>query len=280
MRNKRLIILLSVVAALVVLIIAGCATFLVRDVEAYGYYENAPDYDDKVIAAAGIKKNSSMFFIKDSAVKSKIENAYFNVEVINIERKFPDRVSINYIVHDNAFQYLSGNTYYQCYSSGRIGSSSDTEQFGFFTIKPSAAVATTLGAYFQNAEGYDRVLTEKFIGYMRTTGKSDWQIADSVRFVDFTRSGYVFIRTAAGCGVEVRGTGDEFTELLDKGWSAFMKSGSLGISQVSGVIRVGLGADGEPNVVYSPDDGYYEKYYGGADGETNRSDTGYFISVT
>ncbi len=106
------------------------------------------------------------------------------------------------------------------------------------------------------------MLTGKFIEYMRSTGKSDWQIADSVRFVDFTRSGYVFIKTVAGCGVEVRGTGEEFSELLDKGWSAFMKSDSLGISQVSGVIRVGVGADGNPTVVYSPEDGYYEKYYG------------------
>lgn len=261
MRNKRLIILLSVVAVLVVFVIAGCATFLVRDVEAYGYYQNAPDYDAKVIEAAGIKKNSSMFFIKDSDVKSKIENTYYNVEVINIERKFPDRVSINYVVHDNAFQYRSGNTYYQCYSSGRIGSSSDVEQFGFFTVKQSAAVATEHGAYFQSDDGYDRVLVNKFIDYMRTTGKSDWQIADSVRFVDFTRSGYVYISTVAGCGVEVRGTGDEFSELLDKGWSAFMKSGALGVSQVSGVIRVGIGANGEPSVVYSSENGYYDKYY-------------------
>ena len=266
MRNKRLIILLSVVAVLVVFVIAGCATFLVRDVEAYGYYQNAPaDYDAKVIEAAGIKKNSSMFFIKDSDVKSRIENAYYNVEVINIERKFPDRVSINYVVHDNAFQYRSGNTYYQCYSSGRIGSSSDAEQFGFFTVKTASAVSTAQGAYFQNENGYDRVLVNKFIRYMRTTGKSDWQIADSVRFVDFTRSGYVYIGTVAGCGVEVRGTGEEFTELLDKGWSAFMKAGSGGTSQVTGVIRVGLGADGEASVVYSPDSGHYDKYYANAD---------------
>lgn len=128
MRNKRLIILLCVVAALAVIVIACSATFLVRTVEAYnyyGYYENDDNYDKMVVDASGVKRNSSMFFLDESDVKKRVEGAFANVGVVNVERKFPDGVCINYVVYKRLFQYRVADKYCMCYSSGRIGTVSD-----------------------------------------------------------------------------------------------------------------------------------------------------------
>lgn len=243
MRNKRLIVLLSVVAALVVIIVASGATFLVRDIEAYNYYgytEVDPDYDRMVVEASGIKKNSSIFFLDETAIKDRIETAIANVGVVNIERKFPDRVSVNYVVYERMFQYESGGRYYDCYASGRIGSDSAESFGGVFTLKPKQAVSTTVGAYFQSASGYDRQIMTAFLGFMHDKGLVDRQIGSSIKFIDLTRDGYVYIRTLGGCSIELQCGIDEFARLMSRGWDIYA-DGALDtqkINRSAGLIRV------------------------------------------
>ena len=123
MRNKKLIVLLTVVTVLIVVVVTCGAAFLVRNVYAYSYYGNAEggavNYDTRIIEASGIQKNSSMFFLDEKAIAERIENTFPNVRVVNIERRFPDSVSINYVVYENSFQYENGGSYYQCYEIGR-----------------------------------------------------------------------------------------------------------------------------------------------------------------
>ncbi len=268
MRNKKLIILLSVVTVFVLAIVLCGATFLVRDVEAYNFYANADDLDEQVIAAAAVKKNSSIFFVDEYAVKQRVEKAYANVEVINVERKFPDKVSINYVVYDNCFQYLNDGSYYKCYSSGRIGSVSETPSGGYFIVKPKEKTNTDIGAYFQSADGYDRKMIKRFIDYLHTAALNDKQIAERIAFVDLTRDGYFYIRTAAGCSLEICGVGEDFERLIDDAWSAFVDPDpSLPISKATGTIRAYISRlnPDAPKVVctYSATDGdnYYLQNY-------------------
>lgn len=257
MRNKRLIVLLSVIVVLVVAVVACGATFLVRKVEAYSYYGNGVngtvDYDEKVIAASGIKKNSSIFFLDESAVKKRVESAFNNIGVVNVERKFPDRVSINYVVYENSFQYKSGDAYYQCYSSGRIGSTSAGAVNGYFTVKPKFETATTVGAYFQSVSGQDRKIIDAFIKFMYDKGLGDRQINERIDFVDLTRDGYVYIRTNAGCSIELRGGLNDFVKLMERGWAIFADPNpdSPAVSRVSGLISVWMYRGGNTSVVKS-----------------------------
>lgn len=263
-----MIVLLTVVAALVIAIVTCGATFLVRDIEAYNYYENAPDYDARVISAANIKKNTSMFFIDEAAVKNRVESAYANVGVINVERKFPDRVSINYVVYDSSFQYLNGAEYYQCFASGRIGGSTSAPMGGYFIIKPRGETSSTLGDYFQGSDGYDFGLVMTIIDYLHSTALNDKQIAERIDFIDFSRDGYVYIRTAAGCSIEIHGTDGDFARLLDDGWSIFADPDpELPVSKATGTIRtyVSRSDPDNPSIkhTYSPTDGesYYRQNY-------------------
>ncbi len=268
MRNKRLIILLSVVVTVVLCIVVCGATFLVRHVEAYNYYVDSPDYDDKVIEASGIKTGSSIFFVDEAGITRKIESAFADVGVVNIERKFPDRVSINYVVYGNLFQFAGGDGYLQCYSSGRIFSSSATPQSGFFVVKPRDKVNTEVGAFFQERTGYDMSLIKSFTDYMHSAGLIDAQITERVAFMDLTRDGYCYIRMRSGCSIEIKGTGDEFSTLLDDGWSVYAEGKpDFPVNRETGLIRVWMNRSDPdnptPRVTYSPTDNeeYYSEHY-------------------
>ncbi|MCH5165461.1 MAG: FtsQ-type POTRA domain-containing protein [Clostridiales bacterium] len=285
MRNKRLIVLLSIVVTIVLVIVACGATFLVRDIDAYSYYGdveyNGVNYDDLVVKASGIKKNSSIFFLDEKAVKNRVENAFANIRVVNVERKFPDRVSINYVIYENSFQYERGGKYYQCYSSGRIGGSSERKMSGYFTLKPKNATSTREGEYFQGSGGYDRKAVVAFIKFMYSKGLNDRQINERIDFVDLTRDGYIYIRTAAGCSIELHGELSEFNKLIERGWNIFADPNpdSPVTSRTSGLIQVyilklngklqstyiGVGKEFGKNedgtVKHYSDETYYAEYY-------------------
>ena len=272
MRNKKLIALLSVVGAIVVLIIVSCAVFLVRDIDAYTYYimseELEAQYKNKVIAASGINYLDHMFFIDEVGVKQNIESAYYDVEVINIERKFPDSVSINFVIHDNLFQIEKDNSFYQCYSSGRIGSVSTAPLGGYFTVKLSSGISTKPGQIFQNKNGYEYKTLMSFISYLRSTGINDKQIAERIDFIELRKENNIMIRTRAGSYIELEDVRDSFIPMLDRGWSAFVAapqlSGSDYTSPSRGVFHVIPRASGDSFVTsYIDCDGelrYHENY--------------------
>ena len=226
MRNRKLIALLSVVGAIVVLIIVSCAVFLVRSIDAYTYYvmsdELESQYKNKVIAASGINYLDHMFFIDEVGVKRNIENTFYDVEVINIERKFPDGVSINFVIHDKSFQIEKGNSFYQCFSSGRIGSATTAALGGYFNVKLNCAVATEPGQIFQADSGYEYKTVMSFINYLRSTGLNDKQIAERIDFIELRKNNYVMIHTRAGCYIELENVDGDFIPMLDKAWSAFV----------------------------------------------------------
>ena len=261
MRNTKLIVLLSVVSVLVIGIIACCATFLVRDVEAYNYYSISQERDADVIAAAGIKHNTSMFLIDDVAVKSRVEQEYYDIEVINVERKFPDRVSVNYVVYERLFQYKAGNKFYKCYASGRIGEESDNALGGYFTVKPKHAVSTAPGAYFQSPDGYDFSAIKIFIDTMHTMGLNDSMMTGYIDFIDLTREGYIYIRTKYGSSIELKCTLDDFSRLLENGWNVFVGLDELEINNKRGTIHVYSYAHNSLSYVETDGNDYYLANY-------------------
>ena len=289
MRNKKLIVLLIVVLVLVTIIVVCGATFLVRHVEAYSYYENPQieQYDKNVIAASGIKTNSSMFFVDEEEVKQRIEKAYPEIGVVNVKRGFPDRVTINYVIYEKLYQFQSGGKYYQCYSSGKIGSESDTLLQGYFTVKPAGATSITVGNYFQDNNGRDRWYVDTIIAFLRSKGMLDYQIRERIGFIDLRRAGYVYIRTNDGCSIEIHDNGGDFNAMLDRGFAVYAKTDPsfTDVVKVSGLIKVypnlSAGAEDPIRCVYLKhnaaqdgdeiytDDGYYARHYEAVDNVPN-----------
>lgn len=278
MRNKRLIALLSVVLVLVLMIITCGATFLVRNVDAYCYYETAgmKERNEKVVSIAGVKLNTSMFFVDEQGIKDKVESACPDIAVINVKRSFPDRVTINYVVYERLFQYAFDGKYYRCYSSGRIGEVADTDTSGCITVKPRGYTASVIGAYFQPSDGADRQIVDAFVKFMRKKGLNDFQMTEQVDFIDLTRNGYIYIRMIAGCSIEIKGGIEDFSRLLDRGFAVYVngtdeKSSGLITASVNRSAtatddirstyvahNAGKAYAGMNNYT---DDGYYNMYY-------------------
>lgn len=275
MRNKRLIVLLTIVLVLVLSIVTCGATFLVRDVNAYCYYEHADidEYNKKVIEKAGVKRNSSMFFVDEVGIKNNIEKAFPDIEVINVRRGFPDTVTINYVIYEKSFQYKKVDRYYQCYSSGRIGETSGVEMPGYFTVKPSGSTSDKIGNYFQSESGKDRKYVDRIIEFFRAKGMIDYQITQFIRFVDLTRNGYVYIRTNAGVSIEIHDSAAKFEDLLDRAFAVYAKKDPswTNVEVTKGLIKaypnLDPAADDNIRCVYSPSDSvsddetYYKEHY-------------------
>lgn len=253
--------LLSVVTALVIGIIACCATFIVRDVDAYNYYSISQDRDAEVIAASGIKHNTSMFLLDDISIKKRVEGKYFDIEVKNVERHFPDRVTVNYVVYESLFQYRVGGNYYKCYASGRIGEIGDSALGSYFTVKPKSAVSTTAGAYFQNTDGYDFKAVRIFINTMHAMGLNDSMMTGYIDFVDLTRDGYIYIRTTYGSSIEIGGGLNDFARLLENGWNVFAGLDELKVDNKRGTIHVYPYANNSLSYVEADGNDYYLAHY-------------------
>ncbi len=97
MRNKKLIILFSVLLAVTLLVVFNSVLFSVQHVQAYCANRANPSYTQEVMDNHRIKKGSGIFFIDEKSVAKRIEENVPHVRVLNIERKFPNRVYINYI---------------------------------------------------------------------------------------------------------------------------------------------------------------------------------------
>lgn len=101
MRNKKLIALFIILGSLTVLAILSSVIFSIQKITGYCYNDD----DTQLISMIedtennGIKKGKSIFFLNEGNVIKKIEENpdFANVKVINIERKFPNRVYINFI---------------------------------------------------------------------------------------------------------------------------------------------------------------------------------------
>ena len=94
--NKRLLGIFIAVAVAVVVIVVCCVMFLTGSVEVRT--TDNLTLDDETVSAivsqSGIKKGDSVFSIDESASVSAIEKANPMLKVVDIERKFPNKVVI------------------------------------------------------------------------------------------------------------------------------------------------------------------------------------------
>lgn len=98
MKNKRLVIILSVLIALTIVIVLCSAVFTVQTVSVNWLTKpNVLTVADNgsIISASKIKKNSSVFTLKKEEYIKNIEKSKGYIEVVKIEVKFPNKVIIH-----------------------------------------------------------------------------------------------------------------------------------------------------------------------------------------
>ncbi len=222
MRNRKLIIMFSVLAALVLLVVLTGVVFSVQHIDAYCYNADDPELEAQVQASTGVKKGRSIFVIDEDAVaKSVEEKTDYKVAVINIERKFPNRISVNY-VKVMPYAYVSdGEEYYEFGNNLRIISVSSEEPQNRIKVFMSGDAGGETGAQVAEGEQAD-TLTQLLNGFVRlgysgtvvsAGGEQTAEMCDMVELIDMRFESSIYIKMRAGCVLQLIGKTDIFSKL-------------------------------------------------------------------
>jgi hypothetical protein len=92
--NKRLIILFSLLIVIVLIIVLNSTLFIVKDIST-SYPECDKFTANDIISASSIVKDKNIFMISKEKSINIIEKSIPYVEVINIEKKFPNKIIIH-----------------------------------------------------------------------------------------------------------------------------------------------------------------------------------------
>ena len=203
MRNKKLIIIFSVLCALAVVIVLSSVLFSVQHVSAYCYNADDSALEQQVLDGGAIKRGGSIFLLKESAVKERVENSVENVRVVNIEKKFPNRVYINYVKLFEYFEYEQGGQTYLISNGGKIIKVS--EESGSEHIKlyiKGKAISPEAGKAFVSDNDFDNTVFSVITSAIERLGSRS-VITELFEWIDF-RKNFIYLKTRTGVVFELQ----------------------------------------------------------------------------
>ncbi len=243
MRNKRLIVIFCILGFLTFVAIFSSVLFSVRTVDAYCYNVKNPtqSYDD-VLASHGVKKSVSIFSVNKSKVIKNIESKVANVKVINVEKRFPNRITINYVeikpyvaVEYNAQTYVLSN-------DGKIvriiNGTDDADDYVKLVLPQEVTPSglnegdRLLGEQSQMSKNLDTAFDAiERLGYYN-------DVQSLIESIDFTAQTFITLKIRSGQTWKIYGF-DSLTEKLRMAYSAFLQLSDA--QQKIGTLTVTMG---------------------------------------
>lgn len=211
MRNRKLIIMFSLLAALVLIVVLTSVIFSVQHIDAYCYNYDDTELEQQVVAGTGLKKGRSIFVVNEDKVAAAVEqNTNYRVKVINIERKFPNRVVVNY-VYVTPYAYMQSDGGYCSFGSDlRVTAVADAEPENLIQVLANGKVTGGIGSTVLDGDEA-HVLEEVLVAYARIGYYND--IVEVIERIDLRFENKVFIKTRAGVAIEVQGMQDIFSKV-------------------------------------------------------------------
>lgn len=183
MRNKRLIILISVLVGVVALIVIMSAVFTVYNIEARCVENYTAAKEEEIAAvnaevetAASSFKYRSIFLFDEDELASAVNSAVARAEVLNVECLFPNKVRVEYRYVDDDVCVFSGGKYLVAGSYGKITRVSDrAEEVGdIISVTPSSAPSgSAVGQYLYADGAFDGMAIDVFLNYAESLVNSD-----------------------------------------------------------------------------------------------------------
>lgn len=105
MKNKSLIIILSILASIVLIVILSSTIFCLKSVE-LNFMSNTINLTNKqeeILTSGNFKYNQSIFFINKSNYIKKLEEQNPYIKITNIETVFPNKLVINCVERNELF---------------------------------------------------------------------------------------------------------------------------------------------------------------------------------
>ncbi len=241
MRNKKLIIIFIVICSFALLILLGSLIFSVRQVEVYCYNYDSnktptqtenddlfTQVDDETIrdAVLALVEDSlmgkSVFLIDDKAIEKKV-NSLGYVVLMNVERKFPNRIYINVIKSYRYVQIKLEEGYAlldrDCMVSEIVPERLSPENIINVTLS-GPVIKCNVGEKIELSNNDGVILTD----ILTTLEKLDYEFSKAkalLKSINLSKNGNVYLETHSGVLIKLLGT-DYIEEKLRLAVSLFV----------------------------------------------------------
>ncbi len=125
MRNKKLFIIFGILLSLTLLITICSAVFSIKTVNAHCINSDDKAISTKVEEAKEELLGRNIFMINESELSHNIESRVSGIRVINVERLFPDIVTVHFIKLYTYFEMSYNGSFYRFAKDGKISEQSD-----------------------------------------------------------------------------------------------------------------------------------------------------------
>ena len=253
MRNKKLIVIFSVLCALAVLIVLSSVLFSVQHVSAYCYNADDAALEQQVLDNNGIKRGKSIFTLNKKNVADKVESSVANIKVVNVEKKFPNRVFINYVKLFEYFEFSQNDEKYYISNSGdivRIGEQGADKYIRLYT--KGKAVSPSQGEAFKTDSDFDNAVLPILLSAIERLGNRG-VVVEFFDYVDF-RKNFIYFKTRTGITFELQST-DNALEKLRLAVSVYASFTETANERIKSGTLI-LTGDKEPRADYTTDDRY------------------------
>ena len=114
-RNKKYILFAILITVTLITIVCG-VLFSVRELYAYCYNDSNEKMDSEIqVFLQNQCENKSIFLVNETQLQESIESNFSQVEVVNIERIFPNKIKVDYtykkvycfVVDDGKYKYFT-----------------------------------------------------------------------------------------------------------------------------------------------------------------------------
>ena len=221
MRRKRLYIIFGILMALTLIAFASSAIFSVKSVEGYCNIKlDDLSLNERVGQAASFVKGTSIFSVDEQEVIDEVESKVAGIKVINVERMFPNRISVNYVRLYEYFEVSYDGKFFAMSIDGKVVSVRDTSK-GAEVIKLIFEPQTEpkIGEIIVPKQATAIIRTMERLNYKDTDASS---IIEHINFA--YNKAYVYVKTRQGVTIRlyVNNNDDELGEMLRFGLTAYV----------------------------------------------------------
>ena len=258
MRNKKLVVVLAVFAVITMLVVLGSVIFSVHNVYAHCYNADDATLDSVVMDkdTNGIRRGKSIFMLDEEEIIARIEDKCSDVKVINVERKFPNRVYVNYVKIFPSMVLETQNSALALSPDCEILSAvekSETYPALIKILTDNAPVNTASGEIFFDKNGNDYKVCKEINDVMIRMELYNESVS-MFEFIDLRKvetGEVIFIKTRTGTYFELQGGAQNIAEKIRIAVSVYLSDETSYMN--SGTIIV---SSSGKSASYSPVDRY------------------------
>jgi len=209
-----------------IIVISGSIIFSVSTITTFGHNINVYDegriLSENILEAANFR-GRSIFLLNDESIIAEIEEAVPQIQVVNLERLFPNRVLINFVKMYNYFRVYRDGNFYSLRSSGRITYINEESNHNFIQIYAARSYANlSVGDYMFNRTTSEFLMS--VVHSLEALGIGEQAASSLIEFVNIVYStNNVYIGMRGGGIIRVLYARENFLSKLRIGLSVFLR---------------------------------------------------------